>query len=79
MKIKLWVTKDCKVCHEIRSYLDDLRILYDVTHIDDLEEVDGNLDVMAQLCDQNMEVPVCEVDGDFVLPNEFISTMKGMM
>jgi glutaredoxin len=77
--IELWTEKDCEICHEIKAYLADQDIYFRENVIDSLEDIDGDLNVMAQLCEQNMELPVCEVDGEFVLPNEFISTMQGMI
>jgi len=84
MKIKIWVEENCAVCHVIRTYMDDLKILHDVIYVNGFEDVktqgdSDRLDIMAQLADQNMELPVIEVDGEFVKPNEFIGKMKGMI
>lgn len=77
-KVILWTSKDCSICRNIKQYLkEELSCEVEEREADKLMSgEDKNIDVMAQLAEQNMELPVIQVEGKFVNPAR-VQELKG--
>ena len=79
--IRIWVQKDCQVCctiiQKIKEDMPGIELV--IKAGGSLVHDDDEIDATTQLLDQNMELPVIEVDGEFVKPNEFVSKVKELI
>lgn len=78
-KAIIWTSDDCVTCRNIKQYLSE-ELGYDTEEREAEKLISGedrDVDVIAQLADQNMQLPVIMIDGEFVNPANVQDLKRG--